>query len=49
MNEPQQPPRTIGELRRALTELGNPWTVTPRCPFHARTESAGLACRLEEA
>lgn len=30
MNEPQQPPRTIGDLRRTLTELGNPWTVNPR-------------------
>jgi hypothetical protein len=30
MDEPQHPPRTIGELRRALADLGNPWTVDPR-------------------
>ena len=30
MGEPQHPPRTIGELRRTLTELGNPWNVNPR-------------------
>jgi hypothetical protein len=30
MDEPQHPPHTIGELRRALAELGNPWTVNPR-------------------
>jgi hypothetical protein len=31
MTEPnsQQDPRTIGELRRRLEELGNPWTVDP--------------------
>jgi|SRR6516225_2978174 len=30
MAEPPSPPRTIGELRSALAELGNPWTVDPR-------------------
>ena len=30
MSEPQQTPRTIGELRRTLTELGNPWNANPR-------------------
>ena len=30
MNEPRHRPRTIGELRRALDQLGNPWTINPR-------------------
>ena len=32
MTEPdsQERPRTIGELRRRLAEMGNPWTVDPQ-------------------
>jgi hypothetical protein len=32
MSEPdaQERPRTIGELRRRLAEMGNPWTVDPQ-------------------
>jgi hypothetical protein len=32
MTEPhaQEHPRTIGELRRRLAEMGNPWTVDPQ-------------------
>jgi len=32
MTEPdaQEQPQTIGELRRRLAELGNPWTVDPQ-------------------
>jgi hypothetical protein len=26
----QEQPRTIGDLRRRLAELGNPWTVDPQ-------------------
>jgi hypothetical protein len=32
MTEPdsQEGPRTIGDLRRRLAEMGNPWTVDPQ-------------------
>jgi hypothetical protein len=32
MTEPdaQERPRTIGDLRRRLAEMGNPWTVDPQ-------------------
>ncbi len=29
-NSEQSLPRTVGELRRRLSELGNPWFVDPR-------------------
>lgn len=30
MKKKQDVPKTIGELRKCLAELGNPWTVDPR-------------------
>ena len=29
-NSEQSLPRTVGELRRRLSELGNPWSIDPR-------------------
>lgn len=29
-SDPQESPQTIGDLRRRLAEMGNPWTVDPQ-------------------
>ena len=45
---PEEEPRTAGELRRRLAELGNPWTVDPRLSDDDPLPSYSRGGQLEE-